>query len=334
MLLICLHFLVNAQIPHCVEHPDDQECVDFKLPDVRAHIDQLCGMMWMSGCTVDSICSNDHYNNSQTMHSYCSEISVMVDICDDMPMGVDGCSHWDSMCKPDNTESVVKQCKTPVLSNVLPFTIETKNLVADICNTMPMDGCEKCKQDDQHCDFLEVYGHLCIQMPDMSQCSKWHSLCEVVPDWPICGGSDHDHNTPPTMRMYFHMGIKDYVLFKEWVPTTSLAYFGTWVAVFVIAIIFDGIKFIRSRLEKRWAQSALRLGDNGVVIEDRGEKFRPSVDFFRSSLQALETLWGYAVMLIAMTFNVGLFLAVVAGSFVGTMLFGRFIVYQAKASCH
>jgi hypothetical protein len=40
-------------------------------------------------------------------------------------------------------------------------------------------------------------------------------------------------------------------------------------------------------------------------------------------------------MLVAMTFNVGLFLAVCTGAFFGTFLFGRFASYQfMKRGCH
>jgi len=39
-------------------------------------------------------------------------------------------------------------------------------------------------------------------------------------------------------------------------------------------------------------------------------------------------------MLVAMTFNVGLFFAVLAGAFVGMLFVGRFMHYVPKASCH
>mgnify|MGYP001103566493 CR=1 FL=1 len=76
----------------------------------------------------------------------------------------------------------------------------------------------------------------------MDGCEEWQQLCDVVPDWPLCvsggrSGSEEVlpppqfrivlvpsarpmlmHSLPvpqiPTMKMYFHASILDYVLFK------------------------------------------------------------------------------------------------------------------------
>lgn len=81
----------------------------------------------------------------------------------------------------------------------------------------------------------------------MDGCEEWQQLCDVVPDWPLCvsGGRSGSeavmppppthpyrpgtfmwaiarpmlmHSLPvpqiPTMKMYFHASILDYVLFK------------------------------------------------------------------------------------------------------------------------
>lgn len=334
----CIFAFRDDEVPHCVDTPSDPDCKGFKLPDVRKHIDNSCGMMWMPGCTIDNICKDSKYNNTETKNTLCSEFSVLIDLCTDHLMGV-GCRHWKKMCQPEDSNSVVDQCKTPNLGHVLPNTKESKQLVEDICNDMPMDGCEKCKPGDGHCDYLEVYSHLCIQMPEMHQCMKWKGLCKVVPNWPLCDPNDNA-DAPPVMRMYFHTGIKDYVLFKEWVPKSNLGYFGTWVAVFVMGVLFDGLKFIRTRLENKWAQSSEyeKINEHGNIDTHQNKshatKFRWTVDIPRGFLQALETTWGYFLMLIAMTFNVGLFMAVIAGSFFGAVIFGRFIAYQPKASCH
>lgn len=335
VLLLILTLAKTQETPACVENPKEPLCQDFKLPKVRDYIDELCDMMWMPGCTVDKICHNSKYNNSQTTDNICSEFSVMVDICDEMSMGVIGCAHWKQMCKPEDGKTVVKQCKTPNLTQALPTTRESKDLVKSICTEMPMDGCDRCAPGDNQCDYLEVYSTLCIQMPEMEQCGKWKTMCESIPTWPLCS-SDNNDDAPPIMRMYFHTGIKDYVLFKEWVPTSTAGYVGTWFVVFFMGILFDLIKFVRSKLEDKWRNVTdspyQKVNDTGGPQPSNA--FRWSVDIPRGGLQALETTWGYFVMLIAMTFNVGLFVAVIAGSFAGTVIFGRFIAYQPKASCH
>jgi copper transporter 1 len=57
------------------------------------------------------------------------------------------------------------------------------------------------------------------------------------------------------------------------------------------------------------------------------------VDLARAALQFVETLLSYALMLIAMTFNVGLFIAVLLGIALGTFIFARFRPYKRRACC-
>ena len=55
------------------------------------------------------------------------------------------------------------------------------------------------------------------------------------------------------MQMYFHTGLNDYILFKQWVPCTTGRY-----AISVVGIILSGIlaaflKAYRIRLEHAWS---------------------------------------------------------------------------------
>lgn len=194
------------------------------------------------------------------------------------------------------------------------------------------------------CDLLTVYSNLCIGMPDMQQCDMWKALCKEIPDWPLCSNDNPDSNAPPQMKMYFHTGIVDYVLFKGWVPRTAGSYIGTWIIIFVAAVLSEILKLTRALLEKRWKRQQKKAQDMIGLDEQQGMpqylysqmqvSFRLSVDLPRAILQALEVGWSLLIMLVAMTFNVGLFFAVILGSFAGTLMVGRFFDYEAKAVCH
>lgn len=59
------------------------------------------------------------------------------------------------------------------------------------------------------------------------------------------------------------------------------------------------------------------------------------VELVRASMAFIETAVGLLLMLVAMTFNVGLFLAVCAGAFLGSLAFGRFANTNfMKHGCH
>ena len=75
------------------------------------------------------------------------------------------------------------------------------------------------------------------------------------------------------------------------------------------------------------------VGDD-LSINAKGPRFYFAVDVPRALMAALETTWSLLVMLIAMTFNIALFLAIPTGCFIGQLFVGRFMVYKPSSSCH
>jgi len=256
-------------------------------------------------------------------------------------MRMDSCNVYYALCESNNT----KACECSMEYLPVPTTNQSSTWIREICTSMNMEGCNDCGPEFDQCDLLKVYSNLCAAMPTMRQCNAWNSYCQLVPDWPICSQTSHI----PEMRMYFHTGIVDYVLIKQWVPTTNLQYVGTWLAVFTMGIIYELMKVIRSWLEQNWEkESSLEINNSTKDSEltpltssaldirrNLRAKWRAHVDIPRSLLQTLEVCWGLLIMLVSMTYNVGLFIAILAGTFAGTLLMGRFLHYKPKASsCH
>jgi len=280
----------------------------------------------MSGCTINQICSDDKYKKG----IYCGSFSIYKDLCLDMSMKP-GCNDYLSMCVANSS---VQECNIQTLP--LPSSMGLSKLISEICSDMSMAGCEECTGEKMiPCDVLRVYSDLCLSMPDMNQCADWHSVCALVPTWPICTGEGS--TTVPEMRMYFHVGVLDYVLIREWVPRNNLQYAGTWFAIVLLAVLFDFFRYLRFQLEKKWVRDLVKeasINDpscheeleplTGKVISPI-VSFRLQVDVPRALLQFVETGWSLLLMLVAMTFNVGLFLAICVGSAIGTLIFGRFL---------
>jgi copper transporter 1 len=285
----------------------------------------------MPACSVETrVCKDKKFKSSE----YCTPFSLMSDVCTDMVMGVQGCKDYRQMCVAGN---VVSQCQEPSLKNTLPTYMQAQSYVNGICNSMSMPDCDRCI--GKKCDYLSVYSDLCLSMPEMKQCAAWKSLCNIVPKWPYCSAEE---SAIPQMRMYFHTGIVDFVLFYGWVPRNGVQYAFTWIAIAVAGVLLEALKFVRAKLEKKWAQDGSRFlqlqdGSEGETSSPNALPWNWRIDIPRALLAGLELGWGYLLMLVAMTFNVGLFFAVIAGAVIGTLIFGRFLVTlpkQKAVSCH
>eukprot|EP01087_Luapelamoeba_hula_P014606 TRINITY_DN4314_c0_g1_i1.p1 TRINITY_DN4314_c0_g1~~TRINITY_DN4314_c0_g1_i1.p1 ORF type:complete len:396 (-),score=39.61 TRINITY_DN4314_c0_g1_i1:106-1293(-) len=325
----------------CLKNNTNPQCVNYRLPQTAAILHALCARMpHMAACTMANLCDHD----SHLLHSnnvYCTRFSLIKDVCVQMP-GMGNCSQFNALCSPG---SVVNECKTKMI--VLPSEMQLSTLISGICTDMAMDDCTTCglsdkRQDVLDCDLLTVYSKLCQSMPDMSQCGTWSALCDKLgDDWPICGGGG-DGDSAPIMRMYFHNSLEDYVLFKSWVPRNYLEYFATLIVIMLAGIFYEGLKTARIIFEERF-QLPKPGADHGgmphnIHVQDGHHAhlqeiggwtftwvpFRWHVDITRAVFSFSEVGLGLILMLVAMTFNVGMFLAVCVGALLGSVIFGRF----------
>ncbi|KAL6064849.1 Copper transport protein [Balamuthia mandrillaris] len=347
-----------ARADNCIQQPTQPSCANYTIPDsqVNEDIGTLCdhpmhGATVMPGCTVRHLCQRS--DRSYLAAEYCQPFSVLKDLCTDMP-GMNGCQDYVSMCQ---SGSVVKECQQDMLPGLPPSraSMVLSGLIYDICNDMPMEGCDSCKNTTGSllpCDLLTSYSKLCFAMPGMSQCQSWKQMCDANPDSTLCSTKHGGSDLPPQMRMYFHTGIVDYVLFEDWVPRTNWQYALTWLAVFVFALFYELFKTVRMYLDRVWARRRYQVDASSKVTHhhhhnDDGESahlqlteqpdepqtfkeclttpFHFASDFARAGLHFVEVGWALLLMLVAMTFNVGLFMAVCCGAFTGMLLFGRYL---------
>lgn len=363
LLLGCHGWVARAQGSDCIHDPSNVTCTNFTMPSalVQQGISGNCQMMPnMVGCTVERICTSPDSSRGVTRSPYCAEFSVLKDLCVDMP-GMSPCKNYTSMC---SNVSVVAECSMKSLP--LPKTMALSNTVEKMCDAMYMEPCSKCKKQGKmlQCDLLQVYSDLCLSMW-MDGCEEWQNLCKVIPDWPLCASGPGEEM--PMMRMYFHNSLLDYVLFKEWVPRNWWQYTLTIIAIILLGIFYELLKVGRSiwegymskrreaevlgfaiqREDHHGIHSGLDDADLGHDHKHHHHQSRSSsvwesikgwdwkVEIPRATMAFVETLIGLVLMLVAMTFNVGLFLAVCAGAFLGSLFFGRFANFaHMKQGCH
>ncbi|CAF1401288.1 unnamed protein product [Rotaria sordida] len=143
-----------------------------------------------------------------------------------------------------------------------------------------------------------------------------------------------DHHS--MMKMYFHTGFTETILFQPWKTTSIPIFICSWIFIFILGILYEGIREIRLDLEE------VKLIERPIIPNERNEdelermnietiesivhtKKKNPVQYteraLHSILYAVHIILGYVLMLIAMTFNIYLFLAIIFGIGTGHLLY-------------
>ncbi|CAM4834846.1 unnamed protein product [Rotaria magnacalcarata] len=164
------------------------------------------------------------------------------------------------------------------------------------------------------------------------------------------------------MAMTFHGGYNEQILFDQWHTTTVGAFTASWFAVFFFAVLYEALKTFRDSLSKRDfcqacsqtenRQQTLILSDdqqnerhseNALLPPARSEIRQTNRARLLSFSHAIQTLlhivqmaFSYLLMLVAMTYNTYLLIAIVLGAGLGHFLFGwrRSSVIDYNEHCH
>jgi len=153
---------------------------------------------------------------------------------------------------------------------------------------------------------------------------------------------DHGGHDMGMMMMYFHVGVQEVILFKGWKTATAAGMIGSCIALFVAAALYEGLKVFREDLLAKGrrdldAQNSPENvathdepGENGVGSDQVMIQSGPSVKaricnkwhILQSFLHIVQVTVSYMLMLVFMTYNVWLCIAVVLGAGTGYFAFG------------
>ncbi|KAI1089571.1 Ctr copper transporter family-domain-containing protein [Rostrohypoxylon terebratum] len=157
------------------------------------------------------------------------------------------------------------------------------------------------------------------------------------------GEMDDSQMSP--MSMTFFVSSTTSLFFKAWTPTTSAEYAGTCIFLIVLAVVMRFMLALKPIFEKSIWNTA--VGPGGELVPDEEAGFhkeemptqsplmraygdirkrwaarRFSTSLGRASFELSLAIVGYLLMLAVMTMNIGYFLAVLGGLFLGTFLVG------------
>lgn len=193
-----------------------------------------------------------------------------------------------------------------------------------------MAACSACERTDCP-DPLGSYAAICQEMPNMAVCRDFWAFCKAAGPHELEKWCVNDEGSYlPSMLMYFHQRTEELLLWKQWRPTTQAEYAASVVAIVVMGIVSTGLKTVKGALVLRW--SHLRASRclphvTSVLLPQRGQA---AESLAKTAIIGVSLTLDYFNMLIAMTFNIGFFCAVISGYVVGTLLFSHVLENYAQ----
>lgn len=153
-------------------------------------------------------------------------------------------------------------------------------------------------------------------------------------------GMDMDH-----MKMWFHSDVKSVILFDEWRTNSVGGIIGSMVGIFLMAMFYEGLKYYREYLfRKSYATTNFSCisspGDGPKALTSPPVALRKrmlsSAHLMQTFLHVVQVTLSYFLMLVFMTYNIWLCIAVVLGAATGFFIFGwkKAIVVDITEHCH
>ncbi|XP_026478650.1 high affinity copper uptake protein 1-like isoform X2 [Ctenocephalides felis] len=174
---------------------------------------------------------------------------------------------------------------------------------------------------------------------------------------------EHDHRSGSVdhmmMSMVFHGGCTETILFSWWKTSTVAGLIGSMIAIFITAALYESLKYYRENLfwrthnslqyravaheaggGKRGAAASSATGSGGQAAGEDGRIVQQHMlswmNVLQTILHAVQVTVSFLLMLVFMTYNYWLCLAVVAGASTGYFLFGwkKSVIVDVTEHCH
>jgi len=153
------------------------------------------------------------------------------------------------------------------------------------------------------------------------------------------------HSMMHMMMMYFHFGCEETILFSFWKISSVTGLVASMVGIFFMAALYEGLKYYREYLFwKTYNSLQYRSVEAPANKNPVGSEENPAVQptmlslnhAFQTVLHIVQIVISYFLMLIFMTYNVWLCVAVALGAATGYFLFGwkKSVIIDVTEHCH
>lgn len=170
----------------------------------------------------------------------------------------------------------------------------------------------------------------------------------------------HGNDTEHEMAMYFHLSNEAYILFEQLHVTTTGGMVGACFAIFFMAMLYEGLKVLREHLLRKASvkaryhsmpyngnKSSEHIVEPHKAVGKRQSSIMAPMQSFcariiscdhliQTLLHVLQITISYFLMLVFMTYNGYLCIAIALGAGVGYFAFGwkRAIIVDINEHCH
>ncbi|KAK9532113.1 hypothetical protein VZT92_009515 [Zoarces viviparus] len=160
------------------------------------------------------------------------------------------------------------------------------------------------------------------------------------------GGSDGSSGGHGGMVMTFYFGYNNVeLLFTGLLINSPGEMAGACIGVFLLAVLYEGLKMgretllRRSQVNVRYNSMPLPGSDGTVLMETHktvGQRMISPAHFLQTLLHVVQVVVSYFLMLVFMTYNAYLCIAVAAGAGMGYFLFSwrKAVVVDITEHCH
>ncbi|XP_062715017.1 high affinity copper uptake protein 1 isoform X4 [Aedes albopictus] len=161
------------------------------------------------------------------------------------------------------------------------------------------------------------------------------------------------------MSMAFHGGYNETILFEQWKIDSLSGLLWSMLLIFIMAALYEGLKYYREHLFWK-TYNALQYrpvtvtekspgngnvaNNNGLATNGGGDEasrvvqptMLSTMHLFQTFLHILQVTLSFLLMLIFMTYNTWLCVAVVLGAALGYFLFGwkKSVIVDVTEHCH